>query len=80
MCDCRKPLLEGAPAAAAPAAIPLLGISAPELGCYAFFWAAQVYIVCKGIESIRTVEQYAAPVLILMCVALFCWAYSAGGC
>ena len=57
--------------------IPLLGISSPELACYAFFWAAQVYIVCKGIESIRVVEQFAAPLLIVLCVSLFAWAYAA---
>lgn len=37
----------GMSAAPAPAAMPFLGISAPELACYAFFWATQVAIVCK---------------------------------
>lgn len=62
--------------AAAVTSIPFLGISGPELACYGVFWAAQVYIVCKGIESIRVVEQFAAPLLIVLCVSLFCWAYA----
>ena len=27
----------------------------------------------EGIESIRVVEQFAAPLLIVLCVSLFCW-------
>jgi cytosine/uracil/thiamine/allantoin permease len=34
-------------------------------------------VVVKGIESIRVVEKYAAPVLIILCVSLFVWAYIA---
>jgi hypothetical protein len=42
-------------------------------------WATYASSYYKGIESIRVVEQYAAPLLIVMCVALFCWAYAAAG-
>ena len=59
--------------------VPALGISSYELLCYATFWAAQVAVVVKGIESIRVVEKYAAPVLIVLCVSLFVWAYAAAG-
>jgi cytosine/uracil/thiamine/allantoin permease len=34
---------------------------------------AQVSIIMKGIESIRAVEEVAAPVLILMSIALVVW-------
>jgi|AntAceMinimDraft_11_1070367.scaffolds.fasta_scaffold205469_1 hypothetical protein len=40
---------------------------------------AQVAIVVKGIESIRVVEQYAAPLLIVLCVEALgvrVWAYN----
>ena len=57
--------------------IPALGISSYELACYGVFWAAQMAVVVKGIESIRVVEKYAAPVLIILCVSLFVWAYIA---
>jgi cytosine/uracil/thiamine/allantoin permease len=33
----------------------------------------------RGIERIRVVERYAAPLLLVMCVALFVWAYVAAG-
>ena len=57
--------------------IPALWISSYELACYGVFWAAQMAVVVKGIESIRVVEKYAAPVLIILCVSLFVWAYIA---
>eukprot|EP00242_Pyramimonas_sp_CCMP2087_P017892 CAMPEP_0198226230 /NCGR_PEP_ID=MMETSP1445-20131203/104520_1 /TAXON_ID=36898 /ORGANISM="Pyramimonas sp., Strain CCMP2087" /LENGTH=549 /DNA_ID=CAMNT_0043905999 /DNA_START=150 /DNA_END=1796 /DNA_ORIENTATION=- len=56
-----------------------LGISYPELACFMFFWALQVSIIMKGIESIRAVEEVAAPVLILMSIALVVWAYTSAG-
>ena len=56
-----------------------LGTSAPELACYFLFWTAQVVIVCRGIESIRTLERFAAPVLIALTAALFMLAYGAAG-
>lgn len=40
---------------------------------------AQVAIIWNGIESIRDLEKYSAPVLILMCTALLTWAYTQAG-
>ena len=60
--------------------IALLGINAAELGCFLFFWAIQVAILWRGVESIRVLETYAAPFLIVMGLALLGWAYvKAGG-
>ena len=60
--------------------LPLLGINAGELGCFLAFWALQIGIIYKGIESIRVFEVLAAPFLILMGLALLGWAYwKAGG-
>ena len=54
-------------------AVAWLGISLPELGCFLLFWAAQVAIIVRGIESIKVVERYSAPVLIGLTMALFGW-------
>ncbi|EFJ28447.1 hypothetical protein SELMODRAFT_93539 [Selaginella moellendorffii] len=60
--------------------LPLLGTSVPELGCFFLFWLLQLWIVWNGIESIKKLEKYSAPVLIVLTVALLVWAVvSAGG-
>ncbi len=60
--------------------LPLLGISATELACFLGFWALQLAIIYRGIESIRLLETLAAPFLIGIGLALLVWAYvTAGG-
>lgn len=62
------------------AALPVLGINAGQFGCFLGFWALHVWFIAKGTESIRWLETYAAPFLILMGLALLAWAYvTAGG-
>ncbi|MFT7616729.1 MAG: NCS1 family nucleobase:cation symporter-1 [Planctomycetota bacterium] len=57
-----------------------LGINAAQLCCFLAFWAVQIVIIYKGVESIRLLETWAAPFLILMGIALLVWAYfKAGG-
>ena len=61
-------------------ALPFLGINLAQFGCFLAFWAIQVGIIYKGVESIRVLETWAAPFLILMGLALLAWAYvKAGG-
>jgi len=55
--------------------LPVLGINAAELGCFLLFWALQVVIMWRGIESIKMLETWAAPFLILMGLVLLAWAY-----
>jgi NCS1 family nucleobase:cation symporter-1 len=60
--------------------LPFLGISFAQFVCFMLFWAIQLVIVYKGVESIRILETWAAPFLILMGLALLAWAYvKAGG-
>ena len=61
-------------------ALPFLGINAVEFACFLGFWAIQVAILWKGVESIRLLETLAAPFLIVMGIVLLIWAYvKAGG-
>ncbi len=39
----------------------------------------QVIIIVRGVESIRVVEQYSAPILLALAAALLAWALSAAG-
>jgi len=60
--------------------IAALGINGAQLGCFLAFWAIQIAILYKGVESIRLLETLAAPFLIVMGLALLGWAWvKAGG-
>ena len=41
---------------------------------FAIFWGMNIYFIVKGTESIRFFEAWAAPVLLLMGIALLAWA------
>ncbi|MBI4679164.1 MAG: NCS1 family nucleobase:cation symporter-1 [Elusimicrobia bacterium] len=63
---------------AAPAAF--LGINAWQFACFMAFWALNMAVFLKGMEMIRRVEDWGAPLLILMGLGLLAWAcVKAGG-
>jgi NCS1 family nucleobase:cation symporter-1 len=55
--------------------IPLLDINAAQLGCFLFFWSINMFVIYKGIESIRILLNIKAPLLIALGLALLAWAY-----
>ncbi len=55
--------------------LPLIDIDFAQLCCFLAFWALQVYFIARGMESIKWLETLAAPLLLLVGVALFWWAY-----
>jgi nucleobase:cation symporter-1, NCS1 family len=57
------------------AKIAVLGIGPVELLCFAVFWAMQVAIILRGVESIRVLETWSAPFLLLVGVSLLAWAW-----
>ncbi|HEV8063120.1 MAG TPA: NCS1 family nucleobase:cation symporter-1, partial [Gemmataceae bacterium] len=60
--------------------IPGLGKNVAELGCFLFFWAINIFVIFRGIDSIRLLLNIKAPLLIILGLALLAWAYvSAGG-
>ena len=61
------------------AILPVLGISLPQVGCFLFFWGINVWVIYRGIESIRLLLSIKAPLLIILGVALLAWAYKAAG-
>ena len=60
-------------------ALPFLGISLSELLCFYAFWAVQVAIIVRGIDCIKEVERFSAPVLIALSAALLIWAVATAG-
>ncbi|CAN0926232.1 Purine-uracil permease NCS1 [Linum grandiflorum] len=60
--------------------LPWLGTSSLEFACFIAFWIAQLVIALRGMEGIRKLEKYSAPILIALTFALLTWAYvNAGG-
>ncbi|SDE47286.1 NCS1 family nucleobase:cation symporter-1 [Kordiimonas lacus] len=60
--------------------LPFLGIDIAQTLSFLAFWAIHLFFIKHGTESIRWLETYAAPFLILMGLALLAWAYiEAGG-
>lgn len=58
---------------------PVLGINSAEIACFLAFWALQVVILMRGIDSIKVLERWAAPFLVLMGLALLGWAWRRAG-
>lgn len=50
----------------------------PAVG-FLIFWGMNVYFIIKGTESIKWLESFAAPFLLVMGLVLLGWAYVAGG-
>jgi NCS1 family nucleobase:cation symporter-1 len=59
--------------------LPVLGITGSELLCFLIFWAIQFYYVVHGIESIRKLETWTAPIKIVICFVLLWWAWDKAG-
>ncbi len=67
------------PALAASPALGALGISLPQLFCFLFFWSINMWVIYKGIDSIRILLSIKAPLLIVLGLALLWWAYDRAG-
>lgn len=67
------------PALASSAALPGLGITGIQLGCFLFFWGINMLVVYKGIDSIRLLLNIKAPLLLALGLMLLWWAWQAAG-
>jgi NCS1 family nucleobase:cation symporter-1 len=57
----------------------LLGLNAPQLMCFLLFWGVNVYVIHRGIDSIRILLNIKAPLLIGLGLLLLAWAYQKAG-
>ena len=56
-----------------------LGINGAQLLCFLGFWAIQFWYIVHGMDSIRKLETYTAPLKILICFVLLGWVYNKAG-
>jgi NCS1 family nucleobase:cation symporter-1 len=54
-------------------------VSGHKAIAFGFFWVLQVAIILRGIDGIKFLESYAAPLLIGGSVGLLIWAFGAAG-
>jgi NCS1 family nucleobase:cation symporter-1 len=59
--------------------LPMLGINLPQLLCFLVFWGINMYVIHRGIESIRVLLNVKAPLLIALGLLLLWWAYDRAG-
>ena len=55
------------------------GLSIGQFVCFGIFWIINMYFIWKGTESIKWLEEYSAPILIVMGLILIGWGYSNAG-
>lgn len=53
-----------------------LGLSIGKFLSFAAFWIINIYFIWRGTESIKWLETYSAPILIIMGVVLIGWGYN----
>ena len=53
-----------------------LGLSAGKFIGFGIFWVINMYFIWKGTESIKWLEAYSAPILIIMGIVLIYWSYA----
>jgi NCS1 family nucleobase:cation symporter-1 len=70
-----KILLEFIPSWNALEPMPWLGINMAQFACFMFFWAINMFVIYRGIESIRILLNIKAPLLITLGLVLLGWAY-----
>ncbi|MGH7672828.1 MAG: NCS1 family nucleobase:cation symporter-1 [Gemmatimonadales bacterium] len=56
-----------------------VGLNTGEFVCFMLFWAMNVWIVLRGMDSIKFLETWGSPFLLAVGAALFIWAWVRAG-
>jgi NCS1 family nucleobase:cation symporter-1 len=59
--------------------MPMLGITLVQLVCFLFFWGINLWVIYRGIDTIRVLLNIKAPLLITLGLVLLGWAYREAG-
>lgn len=57
----------------------LLGLGVPSAITFLLFWGLNIWIIYRGMNAVRVFENWAAPLVLIMAVALLGWAISEAG-
>ena len=60
-------------------ALSYFAINLPQFLCFLFFWGINLFVIYRGIDSIRLLLKIKAPLLIVLGLALLAWAYREAG-
>ena len=52
-----------------------MGINLAQFISFLFFWALNIYIIYRGIDSIKVLETWAAPFLLIIGACMLGWAW-----
>src|SRR5215467_9704571 len=55
--------------------LPVLGITGAQLACFLLFWGVNLWVIYRGIDTIRFLLNIKAPLLIALGLAFLAWAY-----
>jgi NCS1 family nucleobase:cation symporter-1 len=67
------------PSLASGVPLPILGINFAQVVCFLFFWGINMWVIYRGIDTIRFLLNIKAPLLIALGLLLLWWAYRAAG-
>jgi len=59
--------------------LPVIGLSLGQLSCFIFFWVVNVAVILAGINTIKWLETFSAPFLLLIGLGLLWWGVSNAG-
>ncbi len=57
----------------------VMGINLPQFVCFMFFWAINMIVIYRGMETIRFLLNFKAPLLVGLGILLLIWAYRTAG-
>jgi len=67
------------PGLATGAALPVIDITGAQFACFLFFWAINMWVIYRGIDTIRVLLNIKAPLLIALGLLLLWWAWRHAG-
>lgn len=59
--------------------LPVLGITTMQFICFLFFWGINMWVIYRGIDTIRLLLNIKAPLLLALGLILLWWAWSKAG-
>ncbi len=59
--------------------LPVIGLSTGQLACFLLFWAINIAVILAGINTIKWLETFSAPFLLLIGLGLLWWGVSNAG-